>query len=41
MIKFGEKVLKESIGSTIIKLVQMVLKGINRVHNDKIWVKWS
>ena len=36
MIKFGEKVLKESIGSTIIKLVQMVLKGVNWVHNDKI-----
>ena len=26
----------QSIGSTILKLVQMVLKGVNRVHNDKI-----
>ena len=36
MIKFCEIVFKESIGSTIIKLVQMVLKGVNWVHNDKI-----
>ena len=28
--------LEMNIGSTIIKLVQMVLKGVNRVHNDKI-----
>ena len=27
---------KESIGYTIIKLGQMVLKGVNWVHNDKI-----
>ena len=36
VIKFGGIVLKESIGSTIIKLVQMVLKGVKWVHNDKI-----
>ena len=29
-------VLKESIGYTMIKLGQMVLKGVNLVHNDKI-----
>ena len=25
----------------MIKLGQMVLKGVNWVHNDKIRVKWS
>ena len=28
--------LKESIGYPIIKSGKMVLKGVNRVHNDKI-----
>ena len=28
---------RESIGYTLIKLGQMVLKGVSCVHNDKIW----
>ena len=32
MIKSGQMVLKESIGYTMIKLGQMVLKGVNWVH---------
>ena len=28
--------LKESFGYTMIKLGHMVLKGVNRAHNDKI-----
>ena len=35
---------KESIGYTMIKSGKMVLKGIHRVHNDKIrsnGVEWS
>ena len=30
-------VLKESIGYTMTKFGQMVLKGVNWVHNTKIW----
>ena len=26
---------------TLVKLDQMVLKGVNWVHNDKNWVIWS
>ena len=29
-------ILKKSIGYTMIKLCEIVLKGVNRVHNDKI-----
>ena len=36
MIKSGQMVLKESIGYTMIKLGQMVLKGVNWVCNPKI-----
>ena len=37
MIKFGSNGLERSqFGYTMIKLGQMVLKGVNWVHNDKI-----
>ena len=36
MIKSGQMALKESIGYTMIKLGQMVLKGVKWVHNAKI-----
>ena len=32
---------KESFGYTMIKLGQMVLKGVNRAYTDKNQVKWS
>ena len=36
MIKLGQWSWKESIGYTMIKLGQIILKGVNWVHNDKI-----
>ena len=36
MIKSGQWSLKESVEYTMTKLGQMVLKGVNWVHNDKI-----
>ena len=37
MIKLMSNGLERSqLGTTIIKLGQMVLKGVNRVHNDKM-----
>ena len=32
---------RSELGYTMIKLGQMVLKGVNWVHNDKIRLKWS
>ena len=35
MIRLGHMVLKESIGSTMIKSGHMVMKGVNWVDNDE------
>ena len=36
MIKSGQMVLKGVIGYTMITFSEMVLKGVDWVHNDKI-----